>query len=137
MTTLFVHFFFELVADLHKALIVGGGVLLALSIHGCATPLVATIETNGKAFVAFDGAHLVALGDGAGTFELSAKGSAAPMYLFAFHEGEILVARIGDSRYSERVDAGELIPLEGAVIVRTVLSETQIEELGLVLEPEP
>ena len=108
-----------------------------LGAMACASPLVVTIDSDAKVFAAFDGSVLVAVSDGKGNFAVTVKGSAIPLYAAVWTRAGVVVARFADPEYEERAAAGFDLSPEGLAVARTVLTETQIEALGLTPQLVP
>ena len=120
-----------------RFLVIFAAVTAALLVAGCASPFIATVESDARVFLAFDGAVVVAATDGAGAFTVTVKGSSVPLYARALAPGTVLVARIVDPEYHERVAAGGFLSPAGLAVALTILSETQIETLRLAPPPIP
>ena len=128
---------FALVQNAVHFLVIFAAVVAALLVAGCASPFIATVESDARVFLAFDGAVVVAATDGAGAFTVTVKGSSVPLYARALAPGTVLVARIVDPEYQERVAADGFLSPAGLAVALTILSQTQLETLRLAPPPIP
>ncbi len=105
--------------------------LILLFLASCAAPLViARVETDGAATVAFDSNSYVVFSQADGFAQLRDT-SGLPIYQIEFDPGVLIVGHIKDPKVTWRGDPTLPIPLEVWPWVQAVLTPAEIAALAL------